>query len=397
MAQEPRTVRRIQDVDVRGKAVVVRADYNVPMEGETIQDDGRIRASLPTLSNLLDRGALVVVMTHLGRPDGAVVESLRLDPIARRLQELLGRPVRKLDDCVGPAITKAIRGGKPGDVFVVENLRFHAEEEENDPAFSAALAELGDLYVDDAFGTLHRAHASTVGIAERRPAYAGLLVQKEIDVLSRVLYSPVRPYVAIVGGKKASDKLGALRDLVSRVDCILVGGGVAFTFLAASGAIVGDSVVDSSLFEDIRGIVRKAGERGTEIVLPKDVVAAGSLSSDAETRVVPADSIPAGWKGFDIGPETVRLFAERIARAKTVVWAGPMGAFEFAPFAAGTRGVAEAVAASSSFSVIGGGETGEAVAQFGFGNRVSFVSTGGGACLAYLRGKSLPALDVLTA
>lgn len=397
MGQEPRTVRRIQDADVRGKTVVVRADYNVPMDGETIQDDGRIRASLPTLSDLLDRGARVVVMTHLGRPDGAVVESLRLNPIARRLQELLGRPVRKLDDCIGSAITEAIRAGKPGDVFLVENLRFHAEEEENDPAFSAALAELGDLYVDDAFGTLHRAHASTVGIAERRPAYAGLLVQKEIDTLSRVLYDPARPYVAIVGGKKASDKLGALRDLVSRVDCILVGGGVAFTFLAASGASVGDSVVDPSLFEDIRGIVRKAGERGTEIVLPEDVVAARSLSSEAETRVCLADAIPAGWKGFDIGPETVRMFGERIAKARTVVWAGPMGAFEFAPFAAGTRGVAEAVAASSSFSVIGGGETGEAVAKLGFEDRVSFVSTGGGACLAYLRGKSLPALDVLAA
>ncbi|MCX6093259.1 MAG: phosphoglycerate kinase, partial [Candidatus Bipolaricaulota bacterium] len=221
MGQEPRTVRRMQDADVRGKTVVVRADYNVPMEGEAIRDDARIRASLPTLSDLLERGARVVVMTHLGRPAGAVVESLRLDPIARRLQELLGRPVRKLDDCVGPAIVQAIRAGKPGDVFVVENLRFHAEEEENDPTFSAALAELGDVYVDDAFGTLHRAHASTVGIAERLPAYAGLLVQKEIDVLSRVLYNPARPYVAIVGGKKASDKLGALRDLVSRVDCIL--------------------------------------------------------------------------------------------------------------------------------------------------------------------------------
>ncbi|MCX6095084.1 MAG: phosphoglycerate kinase, partial [Candidatus Bipolaricaulota bacterium] len=221
-------------------------------------------------------------------------------------------------------------------------------------------------------------------------------VQKEIDVLSRVLYNPARPYVAIVGGKKASDKLGALRDLVSRVDCILVGGGVAFTFLAASGATVGDSVVDASLFEDIRGIVRKAGERGTEIVLPKDVVAASSLSNDAKARICSADGIPAGWKGFDIGPETVRSFGQRIAKAKTIVWAGPMGAFEFAPFAAGTRGVAEAVAASSSFSVIGGGETGEAVAQLGFENRVSFISTGGGACLAYLRGKSLPALDVLT-
>jgi len=396
MSRERKGLRRMQDAEVLGRTVVVRADYNVPMKGGVIQDDARIRASLPTLRNLLDRGAVVVVLTHLGRPDGAVVESLRLDSIGRRLRELLGRPVRKLDDCVGPDVIRAIRAGKAGDVFLLENLRFHAEEEANDPTFSDALAELGDLYVDDAFGTLHRAHASTVGIAERRPAYAGLLVEKEIEALSRVLHDPARPYVAIVGGKKAADKLGALRDLVNRADGVLVGGGVAFTFLAASGAAVGASAVDRNLFEDIRGIVRSAEERGTEIVLPEDVVAATSLAADAETRVCPVDHIPEGWIGFDIGPQTVRSFEKRIRTAKTVVWAGPMGAFEFGPFLAGTRSVAEAVAASSAYSVIGGGETGEAIARLGLESRVSFVSTGGGACLAYLRGKPLPALDVLS-
>jgi len=396
MGKERKTVRRMQDAEVRGKTVIVRVDYNVPIDAGTIQDDGRIRASLPTLEDLLDRGAQVVLITHLGRPDGVVVESLRLDPVARRLAELLGRPVRKLDDCVGPDVQQAVRAGKPGDVFVLENLRFHGEEEANDPAFAEALAELGDLYVDDAFGTLHRAHASTVGIAERRPAYAGLLVQQEIQVLSRVLHDPRRPYIAIVGGKKAADKLGALRDLVARADQILIGGGVAFTFLAASGVAVGSSAVDAKLFDDIRSIVRRAEERGTEIVLPQDVVAAKSLAEDATTKVVPASGIPVGWSGFDIGPETVDAFSQRIARAKTVVWAGPMGAFEWAPFAAGTRGVAAAVAVSPAYSVIGGGETGEAIARFGFLDRVSFVSTGGGACLAYLRGKVLPALEVLS-
>jgi phosphoglycerate kinase len=396
MSSERKGLRRMEDAEVRGRTVIVRADYNVPIDDGVIQDDARIRASLPTLLHLLDRGALVVVLTHLGRPDGVVVESLRLDSIARRLGELLGRPVRKLDDCVGPDVVRAIRAGKAGDVFLLENLRFHAEEEANDPGFSDALAELGDLYVDDAFGTLHRAHASTVGIAKRRPAYAGFLVEREIEALSRVLHDPARPYVAIVGGKKAADKLGALRDLVNRADGVLVGGGVAFTFLAASGATVGDSAVDRNLFEDIRGIARSAEARGTEIVLPEDVVAATSLAADVETRVCPADRIPEGWSGFDIGPQTVRSFEKRIRTAKTVVWAGPMGAFEFAPFLAGTRSVAEAVAASSAFSVIGGGETGEAIAQLGLESRVSFVSTGGGACLAYLRGKPLPALDVLS-
>jgi phosphoglycerate kinase len=390
-------LRRMQDADVGGKSVLVRVDYNVPMEDRAIKDDTRIRATLPTIRMLVDRGARVILMAHLGRPDGAVVDVLRLDSIGKRLSQLLGRPVTKLNDCVGEEVEAAVRGGKAGDVFLLENLRFHAEEEENDPGFSDALAALGDLYIDDAFGTLHRAHASTVGVAERLPAYAGLLVQNEIETLSRLLENPERPYIAIVGGKKASSKLGTLRDLVSRVDAVLVGGGVAFTFLRAAGAEVGDSVVDVDLLEEIHAIERLAKDRGTEILLPIDVRISRGLTETSDIELADARRIPGGMSGFDIGPETVRRFGERIAAARSIVWAGPMGAFEFPPFAEGTRGIAEAVAASDAFSVVGGGETGEAVEQLGYADRVSFISTGGGACLAFLRGKSLPALEVLKA
>jgi phosphoglycerate kinase len=390
-----KTIRRIQDADVTGRVVLVRVDYNVPLEGTTIKDDARIRASLPTLELLLQCRATVVLVTHLGRPDGVAVPELRLDSVAKRLSELLRRPVRKLGDCIGEEVVGAVRSSAPGDVLLLENVRFHREEEENDPAFSDALAKVADVYVDDAFGTAHRAHASTVGVAQRLPSYAGLLVQKEVDVLSRLVNDPARPYWAIVGGKKASDKLGVLRDLVPRVDGILIGGGVAFTFLAATGADVGDSRVDSNLLDDVRGIAQLAAEKGTRIVLPVDAVLAPSLSTPEKSAIGDATRIPPGWSGFDIGPETVRMFAREIARARSIVWAGPMGAFETEAFAAGTRGVAEAVATSGAFSVIGGGETGEALQEMGYADRVSFVSTGGGACLAYLRGKTLPALAVL--
>jgi phosphoglycerate kinase len=397
MQSAPIALRRMQDAEVDGKIVMVRVDYNVPMQDREIKDDARIRASLRTIKTLIAARATVVLMAHLGRPDGSVVDSLRLEPIAKRLSALLGQAVTKLDDCVGDEVSAAIRSGKSGDVFMLENLRFHREEEANDPGFSSRLAALGDVYVDDAFGTLHRAHASTVGIAERLPAYAGLLVQEEIATLSRVLNDPARPYVAIVGGKKASSKLGALRDLVARVDSVLIGGGVAFTFLYASGGHVGASPVDLDLLDEVREIARLAKKRGTEIVLPSDVRVAAKLANDAETELADARRVPEGMSGFDIGPATVKRFEERIATARTIVWAGPMGAFEFAPFAEGTRGVADAIASADAFSVVGGGETGEAVEQLGYAERVSFISTGGGACLAFLRGKSLPALEVLRA
>ncbi len=388
-------LRRVQDAAVDGKTVLVRVDYNVPLEGRTITDDTRIRASLATLSTLLDGGAKVVLATHLGRPGGAVVEDLRLDPVADRLSDVIGRQVKKLDDCIGDAVVDAIDAGRSGDVFLLENLRFHVGEEENDGTFARALAAPADVFVNDAFGTVHRSHASTLGVTEHLPAYAGHLMQTEVEALSRLLDDPVRPYVAIVGGKKAGSKLGALRDLIERVDRVLVGGGVAYTFLKGLGASVGESIVDLSLVDEIGDVMHAAEAEGVEIVLPIDAVLARSLEPGAETKVGDSRAIPSGWAGFDIGPETVRLFRGKIEDARTLVWTGPMGAFEVEAFADGTAGVAEAVAASKAYSVIGGGETGDAVARAGFADAVSYISTGGGACLALLRGKSLPALDAL--
>jgi phosphoglycerate kinase len=366
----------------------------VPLSGGQVADDTRLRASLPTVQYLLEHGAKVVLISHLGRPEGRVVEDLRLAPVAARLEDLLGRPVRQLEDCVGPVVSEAIEQGSPGDVFLLENVRFHHEESTNESGFARELARLGDVYVNDAFAAVHRAHASTVGIADHLPAYAGLLMEREITALSR-LEEPERPYVAIVGGKKARSKLGALRDLAPRVDEILIGGGVALTFLGAYGADVGDSVVDEGLFDEIREIGDAAEREGTTIHLPEDVAIGVDLSPEGEVRTSDARAIPAGWQGLDIGPKTIEQFTDRVVAARTVVWTGPLGAFEVEPFSTGTRRIGEAIAASDAYSVIGGGETGEAMARFGLVDRISYVSTGGGACLALLRGKQLPALEAL--
>jgi phosphoglycerate kinase len=388
-------LRRVQDAPVEGKTVLVRVDYNVPLKGGKVADDARIRASLPTLNYLLEHAAKPVLLTHLGRPEGKPVPELRLGPVAECLRALLERPVYKLDDCVGEGVKRTIAGGRPGDVFLLENVRFHPEETANEAPFARDLAGLGDLYVNDAFATLHRAHASTLGICDYLPSYAGMLVQQEVEALSRLTDDPARPYLAIIGGKKARSKLGALRDLVDRVDTILIGGGVAFTFLRAQGYSVGDSVVDESLLDEIAKLIQAAAEKGVSIHLPCDVVTAREVSADTQTETCPATEIPTGWMGLDIGPETVRLFRKEIERAKTVVWAGPMGAFEVEPFSHGTNAIASALADSDAFTVVGGGETGEAVANSGYADRISYISTGGGACLALLRGKSLPALEVL--
>ena len=390
-------IRKFQDADFQGKTVLVRVDYNVPLQGETIGDDERIRASIPTIRTLLDGGAKVVLVTHLGRPEGDVVPSLRLEPVAERLQALLEHPVQKLDDCVGPGVHEAVSSAQPGEVLLLENVRFHRSETTNEPGFARELASLADLYVNDAFATLHRAHASTVGVADHLPAYAGYLMQREIEMLSKLLEEPKRPYVAVIGGKKARSKLGALRDLTKSVDEILIGGGVAYTFLKALGAEVGNSIVDEELLDEVIEIVRLARERNVAIHLPSDAISAQAVEADAQTETVEARAIPEGWMGLDIGPKTVETFSARIHGAQTVVWTGPMGAFEFEAFAGGTLGVATALSDSEAYSVIGGGETGEAVSRLGFADRVSYVSTGGGACLALLRGKSLPALDALCA
>jgi len=388
-------LRCVQDVAVEGKRVVVRVDYNVPLADGRVADDSRIRASLPTLKNILERGGKPILLSHLGRPEGKVVTALCLDPVAASLRELLGSPVNKLDTCVGDEVVQAIEEWEPGSVILLENVRFYPEETANEAEFARKLAGLGDLFVNDAFATLHRAHASTLGIADYLPSYAGFLVQKEIEALARLTDNPEHPYVAIIGGKKARSKLGTLRDLVDRVDAVLIGGGVAFTFLHAQGHNVGRSIVDESLFDEIALISEKAEEKGVPIVLPCDAVVAAKLSDSAETAVVRIDDIPVDGIGLDIGPETIALFREKIAAARTIMWAGPMGAFEFDPFVAGTREIGQALAESDAFTVVGGGETGEAVKRLGVVEGISRISTGGGACLALLRGKFLPALEAL--
>jgi len=388
--------RTIRDVDVAGRRVLVRVDFNVPLDEQgRVADDRRIRESLPTVRYLLDRGASVVLMSHLGRPGGRVVESLRMVPVGERLAQLLARPVQVLPDCVGPEVEAAVARMQPGDVALLENLRFHPEEEANDPDFAARLARLADLYVNDAFGTAHRAHASTVGVARYLPAVAGLLMEKEIRYLSRLLENPDHPFVAVLGGKKVSDKIGVLSNLLERVDAVLVGGGMAYTFLKASGHRVGRSVVEEDKLELARDLMARARARGVELVLPEDVVAAEGPSADAPRRVVPADEIPEGWMGLDIGPATARRFAQVVEGARLVVWNGPMGVFELEPFAEGTRRVAEAVARCRGTTVVGGGDTAAAVDQFGLLEHFDHVSTGGGATLEFLEGRELPGIQVL--
>ncbi len=390
-------LRKIQDADVEGKTVLVRVDYNVPLKRGSVLDDRRIQASLPTIRWLLERNAKVVLISHLGRPEGKVVEELRLDPVAGCLESLLGRSISKLDDCVGDAVLKAISEAKGADVLLLENVRFHREEATNESAFTHELANLGDLFVNDAFATMHRAHASTVGIADHLPSYAGFLVQAEIEALNPLIESPERPYVAIVGGRKAQSKLGPLHDLAPQVDEIIIGGGVAMTFLHAMGIDVGASAVDHKVLENVSEIRRIAAQTETILHLPVDVVAAPELSAETEIVTCSVNEIPDGWHAFDIGPETSRLFSERIIQAKTVVWTGPMGAYETDLFSNGTKQLGNAIAQSTAYSVIGGGETGEAMERFGVAEHASYISTGGGACLAVLRGKTMPSLEALLA
>ncbi|MFH1610089.1 MAG: phosphoglycerate kinase [Candidatus Bipolaricaulota bacterium] len=393
----PVELRTVRNLVPRGLKVFFRADLNVPLSEGRVADDGRIRAVVPTVRWLIERGARVALCSHLGRPDGVVVDALRVGPVAVRLGELLGQEVRALPDCVGEAVAQQVNALEPREALLLENVRFHPEEEENDPDFARELAAPFDVFVNDAFATAHRAHASTVGVARFLPAYAGFLMEREVEVLSGIRENPRRPYYILVGGKKAKDKLGVLTDLLPQVDGFLIGGGVAFTFLAAKGYGVGRSVVDLDLVDTIKELIRKAEERGTRIVLPVDVVVARELSAGAETRIVPADAIPKGWMGLDIGPAAAARFAEVLGEAGTVVWAGPMGAFEYPPFAEGTAAVAQTLVGSKAFTVVGGGETREAVEKLGLADRFGYVSTGGGATLDFLRGESMPALEPLRA
>jgi len=385
--------RTIEDVEWSGKRALVRCDFNVPLdENRRITDDIRIREAIPTIQYLLDHGAAVVLCSHLGRPKGKVVEEMRLTPVAARLGELLGKPVKKLDDSVGPEVEAAVGAMRPGDVVLLENLRFHAEEEKNAPEFARQLAKLGDIYVNDAFGTAHRAHASTAGVAEYLPAVAGFLMKKEIDFLGSAVENPARPFVAILGGAKISDKIGVIENLLSKADALLIGGGMANTFLKAKGFEMGDSLVEEGSLAQARELMAKGGDK---LVLPVDVVVADAFSADANSKTVPADRVQPGWRVLDIGPETVRLFASRIAGARTVVWNGPMGVFELEPFARGTFEVARALAESGATTIIGGGDSAAAVEQSGLADRITHISTGGGASLEFLEGIELPGIAVL--
>ncbi|MBX6763638.1 MAG: phosphoglycerate kinase [Rubrobacteraceae bacterium] len=384
--------RSVRDLDVRGKRVLVRVDFNVPIKDGRVTDDTRIRRALPTIRYLLSEGARPILISHLGRPKGEPDPKYRMDPVARRLGELLDRQVLKLDEAVGPEVERALAEWDGQGVVLLENSRFYPGETKNDPEFARQLAALADLYVNDAFGAAHRAHATTVGVARLLPSAAGFLLEEELDYLDAVLESPERPFVAILGGAKVSDKLGVIKSLLERADTLLVGGAMCFTFFKARGYEVGSSLVEDDYVEQAKELMESAGER---LVLPVDVVVAREMEEGAESRTVPADGIPEGWMGLDIGPETVELFGRHISSARTIFWNGPMGVFEIEAFAKGTEGVAKAVAESGATSVVGGGDSVAAVRKLGLEDEMSHISTGGGASLEYVEGRELPGVAVL--
>lgn len=388
--------RTVKDFDVATKRVFVRVDFNVPLnEARNITDDTRIRAALPTIKYLCENGAKVILASHLGRPKGKVVDEFRLDPVAKRLGELLGRHIVKADDCIGPEVQELVDKLQPSDVLLLENVRFYPGEEKNDPEFAKSLASLADIFINDAFGTAHRAHASTAGIADYLPAGAGFLIQKELDTMGKALEDPERPFVAILGGAKVSDKIGVIENLLSKVDTLIVGGGMAYTFLKALGNEVGKSLLDAERVELASKLMQKAKEQGVKFLLPVDIVIADAFREDANAKVVDVAGIPVDWQGLDIGPKTRKLFADEIMPAATVVWNGPMGVFEMEKFAEGTRAIARALSECKGTTIIGGGDSAAAVEQMGFADKMTHVSTGGGASLEFLEGKELPGIAVL--
>lgn len=384
--------KTVRDIDVKGKRVLVRCDFNVPLDGETITDDRRIVEALPTIKHLLDHGAAVVLCSHLGRPKGKPKPEFSLKPVAVRLSELLARPVPLLPDCVGQEVHAACSALKPGEVVLLENLRFHAEEEQNEPGFAKALASLADLYVNDAFGTAHRAHASTEGVTHTLPGVAGFLIEKEIEFLGKAVENPKRPFVAILGGAKVADKIPVIESLLPKVDRLIIGGGMAYTFIKAKGYEIGGSLLDEKSIEFAAKVLK---EQANKILLPLDAVVAKELKEDAAVSVVAIEAIPADQLAADIGPKTALLFSEVVQKAGTVIWNGPMGVFEMTPFMQGTLKLAQALATSQAVTIIGGGDSAAAVEKFDLADKMSHVSTGGGASLEFLEGVELPGIAAL--
>jgi phosphoglycerate kinase len=390
--------KTVEAIDVAGKRVFLRVDFNVPMDkAGTISDDSRIKACLPTIKYLIDHDARVIICSHLGRPDGKVVESLRLTPIARRLSELLGKPVEALRQCIGPEVEDAIDRLKNGGVMLLENIRFHPEEEANDPNFAKTLSRLAEVVVNDAFGVSHRAHASVVGVAKYLPAVSGFLMEKEIEALSGTLENPERPLAVMIGGAKVSSKIAVLENIINKVDALLIGGGMAATFLKSMGYEVGVSMVENDRLDYVRQLIEKAKSEGTRLLLPQDAVIAERLEAGASTKTVSVTEIPDGWTIGDIGPDTIREFSTELKKCKTIVWNGPVGVFEIPEFANGTRSLIKVLADLEATTVIGGGSTAEAVIEMGLEDKMSHVSTGGGASLEFLEGKVLPGVAVLLA
>lgn len=391
--------KTLKDFDFKGKRVLVRCDFNVPLDDEgNITDDTRIRASLSTIKYLIDQDAKVILMSHLGRPKGQPNKKYSLEPVAKRLSELLNKEVIFLqdDEVVSNAVKKRVEALEDGDVALLENTRFRKEEEKNDENFSKELASLGDIYVNDAFGTSHRAHASNVGVSTYLPSAVGFLVEKEVSVMGKALEDPERPFIAILGGAKVSDKIGVIENLINKVDTVIIGGGMAFTFLKAKGYEIGKSLLEEDKIELAKGLIEKANEKNVKLMLPVDVVVAKEFKNDTEYRTVSVDSIPEDMMGLDIGEETVKLFTEEVKNGKTIVWNGPMGVFEMDNFAKGTYAIAKAMAESEAITIVGGGDSASAVEKSGYADKMTHISTGGGASLEFLEGKVLPGIAAIS-
>lgn len=386
----------ISDLNVKGKRVIVRVDFNVPLDKEgNITDDKRIQGAIPTIQYIIENGGKLILVSHLGRPKNGPEAKFSMKPAAKRLGELLGKEVILASDVIGEDAKTKAASIKEGEILMLENVRFHKEEEKNDPAFAKELSTLADIYVNDAFGTAHRAHASTAGLADYLPSACGFLIKKELDFMGKALDNPERPFVAILGGAKVSDKISVIENLIDKVDTLIVGGGMAYTFIKAQGHSVGTSLCEMDKIDLANSLLAKAKEKGVALLLPVDNVVGKEFNADTESQIVASDAIPDGWMGLDIGPETIKLFSDAVKNAKTVVWNGPMGVFEMEKFAVGTKKVAEALANSDAVSIVGGGDSAAAVEQLGFADKITHISTGGGASLEFLEGKELPGIAIL--